>query len=201
MIALPHFTTKAKKTATCKAVSSIISMNFDNKGMQDFYRVLHLSYEDKASQRDIKLQYLKLAQRYHPDKAQLDHHNNEFLSIQQAYELLRDVKKRRAYDQELERMIYETSKFSVGQISEFVNLSEMELKEELKCFVKPCRCSSEYELTLSEITNKETEDIEFESIIVPCSGCSLKIKVINDLDEESEEEEDNESYDVNNNNV
>jgi DnaJ-class molecular chaperone len=163
------------------------------RGMQDFYQVLHLSYEEKPTQRDIKLQYLKLAQKYHPDRVQHKDNNDEFLSIQQAYELLRDVKKRRAYDQELERMRYEMNKFTVGQISEFVNLSEMELKEELKCFVKPCRCSSAYKLELSEITNRETEDIDFESIVVPCNGCSLKIKVINDLDEESEEERDSES--------
>lgn len=157
--------------------------------MDDYYQVLKLKKEDSPTQEQIKRQYLILAQEYHPDRQQTSD-SHQFVQLQQAYEVLRDVKLRRAYDQERENQQYQNNKSNFGEISEFVRLSDMEFVNETR-FVWQCRCSSCYELELSDIM-KDNGEIGFDSILVHCNGCSLKIKVVNDTSEEDSDEEEDE---------
>jgi molecular chaperone DnaJ len=65
---------------------------------RDYYEVLGV--ERGASSDDIKKAYRKLALKYHPDKNPGDHEAEEkFKEATEAYEVLRDDKKRAQYDQ------------------------------------------------------------------------------------------------------
>ena len=64
----------------------------------DFYDTLGISRD--ASDADIKGAYRKLAMKYHPDRNQGDASaEQKFKDVSQAYEILKDSKKRQAYDQ------------------------------------------------------------------------------------------------------
>jgi DnaJ-class molecular chaperone len=65
--------------------------------MIDYYKVLSIDYI--ANEDDIKKAYHKLAIKYHPDKNHGDKiSENKFREVNEAYEILKDLKKRRKYD-------------------------------------------------------------------------------------------------------
>jgi molecular chaperone DnaJ len=65
---------------------------------QDYYELLGV--QRKASVKDIRAAYRKLARKYHPDLNPGDKSAEEkFKQIQEAYEVLSDTKKRQMYDQ------------------------------------------------------------------------------------------------------
>ena len=64
----------------------------------DFYDTLGVS--KGASESEIKSAYRKLAMQYHPDRNQGDASaEQKFKEVSQAYEILKDPKKRQTYDQ------------------------------------------------------------------------------------------------------
>jgi len=68
------------------------------KTKQDYYELLGVAR--KASAKDIRAAYRKLARKYHPDLNPGDKSAEEkFKQIQEAYEILSDTKKRQTYDQ------------------------------------------------------------------------------------------------------
>src|SRR3989338_3224438 len=62
--------------------------------MNDYYKILGI--DKNASEDDIKKAYRRLAHQYHPDKAGGD--EKKFKEINEAYQILSDVKKRAQYD-------------------------------------------------------------------------------------------------------
>ena len=66
----------------------------DNK---DYYKIMGLSQD--ASEKDIKMAYRKLARKYHPDISKEPHAEEKFKEMGEAYEVLKDPKKRTEYDQ------------------------------------------------------------------------------------------------------
>src|ERR1700758_3197731 len=65
---------------------------------QDYYELLGVGR--KATVKDIRAAYRKLARKYHPDLNPGDKSAEEkFKQIQEAYEVLSDTKKRQMYDQ------------------------------------------------------------------------------------------------------
>ena len=67
---------------------------------QDYYKYLGLS--KKASDKDIKKAYRKLALKYHPDKVAEDEKEKaeeKFVKVSEAYSILGDKEKRKVYDQ------------------------------------------------------------------------------------------------------
>lgn len=142
----------------------------------NFYTVLNV--DRKSSLQEIKQQYISLSHRYHPDK-NTTNDSQIFLTIQQAWETLRDATLRKKYDKELERKDIDVQRRQ-GEVSEIIKLSEMNVDEEKEILVWPCRCGSNYEISLDG-TYAQDGDMKFGEMIVICSGCSLKIKVENDL--------------------
>src|SRR5437867_10428235 len=65
---------------------------------QDYYEVLGVPR--KASLKDIRTAFRKLARKYHPDLNPGDKAAEEkFKQVQEAYDVLSDAKKRQVYDQ------------------------------------------------------------------------------------------------------
>jgi len=63
---------------------------------KDYYKIMALKRD--ASQEDIKRSYRKLARKYHPDISNENNAEGKFKELAEAYEVLKDPKKRVAYD-------------------------------------------------------------------------------------------------------
>ncbi|MBN1618583.1 molecular chaperone DnaJ [Candidatus Dojkabacteria bacterium] len=68
-----------------------------NDGKRDYYEILGVSKE--ASSSEIKKAYRKLVKEYHPDHNKESGAEEKFREIRDAYEVLSNDEKRRAYDQ------------------------------------------------------------------------------------------------------
>lgn len=64
---------------------------------KDYYQIMGLTKD--ASAEDIKRTYRKLARKYHPDVSKEPGAEAKFKEINEAYEVLKDPEKRKAYDQ------------------------------------------------------------------------------------------------------
>lgn len=64
---------------------------------KDYYKILGVNKDSKED--DIKRSYRKLARKYHPDVSKEANAEEKFKEVQEAYEVLKDPKKRAAYDQ------------------------------------------------------------------------------------------------------
>lgn len=64
---------------------------------KDYYKILGV--EREASEADIKKSYRRLARKYHPDVSKEPDAEMRFKELGEAYEVLKDAKKRKSYDQ------------------------------------------------------------------------------------------------------
>jgi Pyruvate/2-oxoacid:ferredoxin oxidoreductase delta subunit len=142
---------------------------------QTFYDILEVP--PTASLETIKVSYQTKVRKLHPDKVSPDCENNEvaFLTLQSAWECLRDSVTRKEYDTEIARGKSQKSK------SQEVNAVDWELIEEEdtgeKCYVYACRCGEE--MWLPESTFQTADGNHAKSVVyVTCTGCSLVYHVI-----------------------
>jgi DnaJ-class molecular chaperone len=104
----------------------------------DLYRVLGLSKD--ASQDDIRSAFKKLALQHHPDKKGGD--DTEFKRINEAYQILSDVDKRKVYDMKYEDNI------NIDLLSKFasilMNIVHDKLKEKVASQKTSCHTNNEH---------------------------------------------------------
>lgn len=72
---------------------------------KDYYKIMGVSHD--ASEQDIKMAYRKLARKYHPDISKEAQAEEKFKEMGEAYEVLKDAKKRAEYDQYLKHREYQ----------------------------------------------------------------------------------------------
>ena len=68
-----------------------------SEDLPDYYAILQI--QATASQNEIKIQFRKLAKKWHPDRKQSDDAEEKMAQINTAYEVLSDPKRRKMYDQ------------------------------------------------------------------------------------------------------
>lgn len=71
----------------------------------DFYEVLGIS--ESASLSDIKMAYRNLAKKLHPDAQTADSNHDRIAEVNAAYAVLKDAKRRKAYDTSLKNFNHE----------------------------------------------------------------------------------------------
>lgn len=64
---------------------------------KDYYKVMGV--DKGANEKEIKLAYRRLARKYHPDISKEPNAEEKFKEVGEAYEVLKDPKKRKVYDQ------------------------------------------------------------------------------------------------------
>lgn len=64
---------------------------------KDYYSILEVA--DTATPEEIKKSYKRLARKYHPDVSKEENAEARFKEVAEAYEVLKDAKKRQEYDQ------------------------------------------------------------------------------------------------------
>ena len=65
--------------------------------IKDYYKILGVA--EDASRDKVKRAYRELAGKFHPDRNQAPAAEDRFKEIGEAYDVLKDKKKRQAYDQ------------------------------------------------------------------------------------------------------
>ena len=146
------------------------------KKKQTHYEVLQV--DNTASLREIKNAYNAMVRRSHPDRISTETSSEcslEFISIQNAWEVLRDSKKRKEYDKSLQTIAYRCNKVPIAycvalnDCDEFSNNSGESGSE----FEYACRCGDYFEFT---VTKQQIS--ECDTIIMQCDTCCLNLKVI-----------------------
>ncbi|KAJ2400290.1 DnaJ sub C member 24 [Coemansia sp. RSA 2559] len=150
----------------------------------DYYAALGVN--NTATREEIKRAYYMLSRQVHPDKSQrttaadtdnavdasLDTTSIKFHELGTAWEVLSDPARRREYDKQRGTQV----SMARGVVQDEVDLDDMDFDKSAGVFSFPCRCSAQYEIG--------EDDLEEGREIAPCSGCSLKIRVLYDTIED-----------------
>lgn len=158
---------------------------------------LPLSSETPSSPDEIKAAYHKMARNSHPDKQRTNSGYNEFVTLKEAYDILKDPDKKRAYDTALNRKLNidnagaswvqaKCEGSRAAAVSEIVTLSDMTREAAvageggdgegddrlINVYLKQCRCGDEYELYEEDIKGCGGSEI-----ILECHSCNLTLLV------------------------
>lgn len=118
--------------------------------------------DQNASMEELKKSYQNLVLKYHPDKQ--CQNTETFIRLNEAWNILRDLEKRKAYDAELQQ-----KKFNENRIvHEVVNLSkDFRYDRKMNNYTRDCRCGG-----LFVVSEEDVSDSYFE-----CDECSLVILI------------------------
>ncbi|KAI3429276.1 hypothetical protein D9Q98_005372 [Chlorella vulgaris] len=147
-----------------------------------WYQVLGVASDANAD--EIKAAFRRAALRLHPDKACTDSSSHsdgpasaragdEYLLVQQAWQVLQDAGLRAAYDRQLAL----SAAAADVHINETVQLPDMEVTavDGEPCYTWPCRCGGAFLLPVEEAEAAAQAGWE---LTLPCSTCSLHIRVL-----------------------
>jgi curved DNA-binding protein CbpA len=97
----------------------------------------------------------------------------EFDAVQQAWSVLGDEARRRAYDRELQ-----TERTTSLRVSVVISLDDCDLDSgtDGETAVAACRCGAQFEAPLGAV-----ERAGKAGIVVNCTSCSLKARIVDDM--------------------
>ncbi|CAH0485393.1 unnamed protein product [Peronospora farinosa] len=154
--------------------------------LPSYYEVLGVAVT--CSTDELRHAYHQVARKYHPDKRLKDvssdaddsvaKNEQQFLSVQAAYETLRNAELRQQYDDELQQdKLVRKREQEVVVVSDEVSLADMQrevlqAEDDEVIYTHQCRCGDLYEITEDELHDGVD--------VVSCIGCSLHIRVLPD---------------------
>ncbi|KAJ1856160.1 DnaJ sub C member 24 [Coemansia sp. RSA 1822] len=143
--------------------------------MKNHYLVLGVS--PTSTHEEIKRAYYTLSRQIHPDKQTNNEATDppavEFHQLSVAWEVLGDATKRREYDRQLSTH----QNRNRGVVQDEIDLDDMDFDPQECTYAYLCRCSGTYVISENDLAEGRE--------IAPCTGCSLKIRVLfEDVDEE-----------------
>lgn len=131
--------------------------------MINYYEVLNCRPDSTFE--EIKKSYKSLALKYHPDKQNTK--TEQFLVIQEAWNVLGDEYRRQQFDVEFELRKSRPLLFGTFKISELSH-------DSFGNYVCVCRCGGNYYLDENDVKLVQS----FRAIHVPCENCSLTARII-----------------------
>lgn len=134
------------------AFRTVSRRNFARLGRKDFYSVLGVA--KNAADSEIKKAYFELAKNFHPDVNKDSGASEKFAQVNEAYEVLGDSNKRKAYD---------AVEFG-GVVNEFA------ADEFWNGNMKGDNASVSIEISFMEAAKETEKNVEFERKSV-CQGC------------------------------
>ena len=155
-----------------------------------------LLVKEDASYDEIRASYKTTILSSHPDKLQKNPEafepHDKFLDVQKAWEVLSDSKLRANYDKELR-----ASRHEVEVADDEIRVEEMSVEDfdELKEYFYQCRCGDYFSVSASDLERMgfsfdenggvirlhSSTDRAPASILLPCGSCSLKIRLLIDI--------------------
>ncbi|KAG8047472.1 hypothetical protein GUJ93_ZPchr0008g12476 [Zizania palustris] len=157
-----------------------------------YYEVL--SVNEGASYDEIRAVYRAAILNAHPDKShpKLDSlgssdEKGEFLSVQRAWEVLRDPKSRADYDKQLQ-----TSRQNSANIAYEIEIEEMTIEStgDAMELMYPCRCGDNFSIGSFDLREMgilidedgeiyfQSSDCTYASVVLSCGSCSLKTRLV-----------------------
>lgn len=153
-----------------------------------------LGVKEGATYEEIRTRYRSSILNYHPDKVQKTHdlsnsinlHEDRFLGIQRAWEILGNPTSRAVYDIELQMLKQDAA------TSEDVSIEDLtiEYAGDVVEFFYQCRCGDCFSIDSVEleemgyILSRDGDAISLQtlnsfpaSVVLPCGSCSLKIRL------------------------
>eukprot|EP00898_Chlorokybus_atmophyticus_P000729 jgi/Chlat1/1657/Chrsp127S01901 len=143
----------------------------DNGSSCNYYELLAVS--PRATVAQLRKAYLAAALSSHPDQSK-DNTNSKterFHQIQEAWEVLRDARKRAEYDSRLQ---FAQGRLEAIPVNEEIDLSAMATAtnhEGQSEYTYPCRCGGEYILLEGDVPDVAA------AAVLQCESCSLYIRV------------------------
>ncbi|XP_004499605.1 uncharacterized protein [Cicer arietinum] len=164
------------------------------------YEVLNV--KEDADYEEIRASYRSAALSLHPDKllktfdttSSNQTTTDRFLKVQKAWEILSDSSSRLFYDKELQSSRRDVMAAEVAEDLTLQDMSAEDADEVLELFYQ-CRCGDYFSLDSSELLKmgysllRDGRSISISngdtlpgSVILPCGSCSLKARLVLNMD-------------------
>lgn len=164
----------------------------------NFYTILDLSQPSSSSPppspQTLKDAYRRALLTHHPDKltsAIKDARNHSVDEVTLAYRTLSNPLLRTAHDREIILQQQRASSDQHGQDNVFhtgletIDLDDLEYDEDAQQWFRSCRCGQDRAYVLEEAQLESAAEEGQGEVLVGCRGCSLWIKVLFAVEDES----------------
>ncbi|CAN6167215.1 unnamed protein product [Urochloa humidicola] len=153
-----------------------------------------LSVSEDATYDEIRAAYKSSALNTHPDKAHTtpepsvpSSEQQEFFSVQKAWEILRHPASRADYDKQLQ-----SSRQNIEIIASEIEVGDMIIEGTADTveLLYPCRCGDYFTITSCELgemgifvsadgeVEQQVSDFSSASVVLGCGSCSLKVRLV-----------------------
>ena len=179
-------------TPACSGPASTMVLGSSISVQKTLYEVLSVS--EDATYDEIRAAYRSAALNTHPDKAQTTLESSvpssaqqEFFSVQKAWEILRHPASRADYDKQLQ-----SSRQNIEIIASEIKVTDMIIEStgDTVELLYPCRCGDYFFITSCELSEMgifvsgdgevelQASDSASASVVLGCGSCSRKIRLV-----------------------